>query len=184
MMSQLLVLVTLLFAGQETVDGSRLRAGDARTAAMIRLGLEGSVTFRGMVAEIAAGDVIVHAGSDQSLPGRQTGRMRFIGRAGTRRYVRVSIRAHLPPSGFIAALAHELQHVSEIIAHPEVHDPVSLQHLYRRIGKEYRHSGRMVFETETAKRIAADVLRELNNNSKLSITRNVNTTVRQGALTQ
>lgn len=182
MMSPLFVLVTLLFASQETINDSRLRITDAKTAALIRAGQERSETFRGLIARIESGDVIVHVVSDPSMPGRMTGRMKFVGPAATRRYVRVSIRAGLPANRYIAAIAHELQHVSEVIAHPEVRDTASMEDLYRRIGIEYHRRGKAAFETGAAIQAAADVRREINLGAA-SGTEHATTTSRQGART-
>jgi NAD(P)-dependent dehydrogenase (short-subunit alcohol dehydrogenase family) len=90
-----------------------------------------------------------------------TGRMKLIGRAGARRYARIAIDAELPRPHFVAALAHELQHVSELIAHRHVEDQAAMADLYRRIGREYRAGGRAAFETEAARRMGVDVLVEM-----------------------
>jgi hypothetical protein len=156
-----LLIAALLFAWQEPADRSHLRATDARTAALIELGLERSVTLRGLVAEVEAGDVIVHVSRQNFLPGHLTGRLRLIGRAGTRRYVRIAIDAELPARPSIAALAHELQHVSELIAHPGVENDLAVETLYRRIGREYRVAGQVAFETEAARHIGSEVHREM-----------------------
>jgi hypothetical protein len=161
MIANLFVVTALLLASQQTDDRSRLRATDARTAALIQLGLERSVTFRGLVAEIETGDVIVHVDRRNFLPGRLTGRMRLVGRAGSRRYVRISIDAELPARHYVAALAHELQHVSELIAHPGVDDEAAMELLYRRIGHEYRVAGQMAFETAAARQSGMEVHREM-----------------------
>ena len=124
MMSQLFALVTLLLSAQEGIADSRLRFADARTVALVHAGMTRSVTFRGPVAEIQAGDVITYVDVEPVMHGRQTGRMKLVGGVGPQRYVRVSIRGNLPSTSFIAALAHELQHVSELVASPEVRDVV------------------------------------------------------------
>jgi hypothetical protein len=157
----LLVIAALLFASQQSTDRSRLRTTDARTAALVQLGLERSVTLRGLIAEVEAGDVIIHVARESFLPGHLTGRMKLIGRAGSRRYARIAIDAELPTRGAIASLAHELQHVSELIAHPTVEDEASMEHLFRRIGREYRVAGQMAFETDAARQIGAAVYREM-----------------------
>jgi hypothetical protein len=177
MMSQLFVLVTLLFASQEAIGGSRVRFADARTAALADAGLARSATFRRLVADVQAGDVIVHVGIEPVMHGRQTGRMKLIVNEGPQRYVRIWIRGDLPSTPFIASLAHELQHVSELVANPEVRDAVALEHLYRRIGREYRRSGRQAFETDAALRIATEVRREINDRT-LSTARIAMTTAR------
>jgi hypothetical protein len=157
----LFVVAALLFGPAETGQYSRVRTMDQKTAMLIALGQERSVTLRGLIAEIEAGDVIVHVDRDNFMPGRLTGRMRLTGRAGNRRYVRISIDAELQAKHFIAALAHELQHVSELVAHPEVDDESTLESLYQRIGREYRVRGLPAFETDAARRVSIQVHREL-----------------------
>jgi hypothetical protein len=160
-MSNVILVVALLFASQDAAGQRRIRVTDAKIAALIQLGLEKSVTFRGLVEEIEAGDVIVHVDRENFLPGRLGGRMRLTGRAGTRRYVRVTIDAELQPRQFVASLAHELHHVSELVANPDVDDDASLEALYLRIGSEHRVNGQTAFETEAARRVGMDVQREL-----------------------
>lgn len=53
-------------------DRPRLRT-DLKTASMIGYGPERSVTLRRLIAEIEAGDVLVHVGREASLPGRLGG---------------------------------------------------------------------------------------------------------------
>jgi hypothetical protein len=153
--------MVLLSLSPEPAAHSRLRTTDDKTAALIAFGLERSVTLRGLIAEIEAGDVIVHVQRENFLPGRLSGRMKLIGRAGDRRYARVVIEAELQPRQFVAALAHELQHISELVSHHGVDDEMKMADLYRRIGREYRVSGQPAFETEAARRLGIEVLREM-----------------------
>jgi hypothetical protein len=161
MIAAVLTAVALLIAHPEDANHSRLRTFDGKTAAMIAFGVERSITLRGLIAEVEAGDVIVHVEREHFLPGRLTGRLKLIGRAGARRYARIAIDAELPPRQFAAALAHELQHVSELVAHRHIGDEPAMAALYRRIGREYRVNGQTAFETEAARRMALDVLSEV-----------------------
>jgi hypothetical protein len=165
-MNALLVLMLMLPGSNPQAlpavsEWSRLRVTDSRTADLLRRGINESPLLREMVARVEAGEVMVYLFADDTVPGRQTGRMNFLGEAGAHRYVRVSIRRSLPPHQFIAALAHEIQHVHEIIAHPEVRDAASLLALYRRIGNERQARGRSSWETDAARKVSHDVQREL-----------------------
>jgi hypothetical protein len=165
-MNALFVAVFALFhAVQEPLpvaaEWSRLRVTDDRTAEFLRQGIQQSAILRGLVDEVEEGEVMVYLGSDNSLPGRQTGRMILLGDAGGHRYLKVSVRRSLPAYHFIAALAHELQHVREIIDHPEVRDAATLAQLYQRIGNERLVRGNLAWETNAARQVTFDVRREL-----------------------
>lgn len=160
-MTALLAIAALFIVSPDGAGHLRLRTTDARTAALIAYGLERSITLRGLMAEIEAGDVIVHVGRESFLPGRLSGRLKLVGRAGVRRYARIAIEAELQPRYFAAALAHELQHVSELIAHRHVGDEAAMAELYRRIGHEYRVAGQTAFETEAARSMGMAVLQEV-----------------------
>ena len=73
------------------------------------------------------------------------------------RYVRVSMRPNLPTAEAIAMLAHELQHVVEVIDHPDVRSDASLAALYQRIGHRTGFASRS-FDTMAALR-AGDLAR-------------------------
>lgn len=164
-MNELVALLALLFAVQSPVEPvpewSRLRVGDNRTAHYLRVGAAKSAILRELVATVERGNVFVYIGSDDHLPGRQTGHMTVVGMLDDYRYLRVLIRRSLPADQFIAALAHELQHVSEVSAHPEVNSVTELAGLYRRIGDERQVRGRASFETPAARKVTRDVRREL-----------------------
>lgn len=164
-MNEFVALFALLFSVQAPLtpvsEWSRLRVTDSRTAHYLREGVARSAILRDLVATVEDGDVLVYVGSDSHMPGRQTGRMMLLGVLDNYRYVRVWIRGGLVPDQFIAALAHELQHVTEVVAHPEVQDATTLVGLYRRIGNERQARGRTSFETPAARKVTIDVRREL-----------------------
>jgi hypothetical protein len=141
--------------------GPRIRPGDARAALILRLGLERSAILRQLVDEIEGGRVIVYVVLNGDMPDRLAGSLNFAGEAGRYRYLRVSLNADLPADQIVASLAHELQHVREVMAAPEVRDDASLRSLYRRIGQESHVAGKLGWETNEARAIGVDVRREL-----------------------
>lgn len=141
--------------------GPRIRTNDPRSALILRLGLERSAILRQQVEEIEGGQVIVYVTLNSDMPERLAGSLNFAGMAGGYRYLRVSLNADLAADHIVASLAHELQHVLEVMAHPEVQDDTSLTSLYRRIGRESHFAGRAGWETDQARAIGLDVRREL-----------------------
>lgn len=141
--------------------GPRIRTSDARSALILRLGLERSAILRQQVEEIEGGRVIVYVALSSDMPERLAGSLNFAGMAAGYRYLRVSLNADLPVDQIVASLAHELQHVREVMTNPDVQDDQSLTSLYRRIGRENHIAGRAGWETDEARAIGADVRREL-----------------------
>jgi hypothetical protein len=144
----------------------RLRVADARTAHFVRLGMERSPLFRGLVARIEdeqagkAEQVVVYVGLSLETPTRFAGRLRWIGAGGGHRYVGVTIRRDLKPHDYVATIAHELQHVVEVIEHPDVQDAASLAELYARIGDRSHVAGCVVWDTAAARAIGRAVRQE------------------------
>jgi hypothetical protein len=121
--------------------GARLRAYDARAAALVLAGLRRSPTLRAMVDRIEAGDVIVYLGMQPLLRrDRLAGLLTWMTASPKFRYVRVSINPELPQRTAIAALGHELQHVLEVINEPSIVDSASLESFYLRHGISMRIS--------------------------------------------
>lgn len=141
--------------------GPRIRTTDASAALILRLGLERSAILRQIAAEIEAAPVIVYVGIRTDMPIRLAGRLNLAGQGGRYRYIHITLNGNLTAGQIVASLAHELQHVREIIAAPEVQDDESLTRLYRRIGRESRLDGSVGWETERAQAVGSDVRREL-----------------------
>lgn len=141
--------------------GPRIRTSDARSALILRLGLERSAILRQQVEEIEGGRVIVYVVLSGDMPERLAGSLNFAGMAGGYRYLRVSLNADVPADQIVASLAHELQHVLEVMANPDVQDDKSLNSLYQRIGRENHIAGRAGWETDEARAVGIDVRREL-----------------------
>lgn len=142
--------------------GPRIRAMEARVAQILASGLQRSSVVRDLVSRIEGRDVIVYVGLSRAL-GRHglAGSLGFVGQAGAYRYLRVWINPDLPHDHLVAALAHELRHVIEIIEHAEVRSEDHLVDLYRRIGRQTRGGPASGWETDAAWQAGQDVRIEL-----------------------
>ena len=77
--------------------------------------------------------------------------LRFVARAGGRRYLRVEINCwQTTEADRITWLGHELQHALEVASAAEVQDPAGMERFYQRIGYEV---GKRQFETRAAKAV-------------------------------
>jgi hypothetical protein len=141
--------------------GPRIRLTDRRIGPAVRNGLERSSLLRGLVERIESGDVFVYAGIDPRMVKGLAGRLVFVGSAGTHRYLRVMLHPELGGDQLIATLAHELQHVVEVLEHPEVDSERELTRLYERIGQSNRAGGLQGWETTAALDMGYEVRREL-----------------------
>jgi hypothetical protein len=141
--------------------GPRLRASDSRAAALLQSGIERSATMRALAERVEASNVFVYIGMKPNMAPEQAGGLTFVGHAGDFRYLRVSLNPGLGTDRALATLGHELQHVIEVIEHPEVISESSLSALYRRIGLPSRILNGEAWETHAAQSVAAVVRREL-----------------------
>jgi hypothetical protein len=141
--------------------GPRLRPTDRRIARFLEQGAERSARLRGLIRTIDDGDVIVYLSLDSQLNGGLAGRLTFMGRSATFRFVRVELNATRPVDQILAALGHELQHVVEVMEAADVVDEASLLALYQRIGTETSVAGRQGWETQAAFKAGLEVRRQI-----------------------
>ena len=146
----------------ERSNGPRLRPQDDRTTAMVAAGVARSASFRALVDRIEASDVFVYVGLSPLLKSTMAGRLTWMTKAGGYRYLRAAISTGLLSDQIIASLAHELQHVVEVIEDSNVVDEPSLETLYKRIGHRSRAGVTAAWETVAAQEAAIRVRRELN----------------------
>jgi len=118
-----------------------------------------SPTVARLLAALDASDLVVLLDL-RLMPRCQTGRLRFAGSGGTRRFVKVDVSAAVRWDQAVGWLAHELQHAVEVASAPGVRDDGSLEGLYRRIGNPQLATA-STFETEEAIRVRARVLAEI-----------------------
>lgn len=141
--------------------GPRIRPQDARLEQVLKEGIERSSTFKALVEQIEAGDVIVYLATNPLLKPSLSGALTWMTRAGDFRYVRASISPDLLFDETIATVAHELQHATEVIGDASVTDEKTLVALYRRIGLENPHAMQIGWETIAAQEAGWKVRREL-----------------------
>jgi hypothetical protein len=151
--------------------GPRIRPIDKRLATLLAAGLERSALLRDLVRTVDAGDVIVYVGMNPAMQRGIAGCVAFVSDAGQFRYLRAMLNPDLTTEQIISALAHELHHVTEIIAHPEVRSEPTLASLYRRIGTENRRATGSGWETNAAQQVGWDVRRELKEHAAAAVAR-------------
>ena len=154
-MSALCVLVCL-FAGSPS---DRVRSLDTWAEETLRFGVERSPTFRHLIAELEASDVIVYVETSVTLPEYASGTTRLAVASGTHRYVRIVLLRDWLMLNRVTALAHELQHAIEVGTSPDVRDQEALARLYQRIGQNSL-SGH-TYDTVAAQSAGRSVRREL-----------------------
>lgn len=151
--------------------GPRIRPIDKRVKALLGSGLERSALLRELVAQIESSDVIVYVGMSPVVRRGMAGALTFVSDAGPFRYLRATLSPELTNDQAISALAHELHHVTEIMAHPEVRSESTLAALYRRIGRENRRAIGSGWETAAAQQAGWAVRRELNDHAADTVAR-------------
>jgi hypothetical protein len=151
---------SLTAAGQDSLRSSQLRTGNAQIIEAFRLAYAGSATFRSLVETIESSKNVVYLEAEGPGPAPFQSSLHLVHGNGPVRYwrIRLSVRE---PRRLVAQLAHELQHVTEVVGRPDVVDARSLSALYAQIG--YRSCDWQVgecWETLQAKKIAELVVQE------------------------
>lgn len=141
--------------------GRRIRPTDSRLADILQDGVLRSATLRGLVDHIEAGNVVVYLESEQNMPGLLLGTLTWIGANNSLRFVRATIKVRPKSNALVASIAHELQHVVEVVNAPWVMDDRTLRALYAGIGNRTSVSEE-VWDTAAARWTTQQVLRELN----------------------
>ena len=113
--------------------------------------------MRALAEQAERGDVIVTLDVAFMLDPGMAACVTWMASVPGARYVRVSARPHLREADAIAMLAHERQHVVEVIDNPEVRPGADLAALYERIGHRTGGGGR-TWDTVAALR-AGDLTR-------------------------
>jgi hypothetical protein len=137
--------------------GVRLRPQSPRIKAWLARGFDRSATMRELVDRIEQADVVVYLEIERTLGPGVAACVTWMASTPGVRYVRVSVRPDLRTADAVAMLAHELQHVVEVIEHPDVRSDDDLAALYQRIGHRTGRTGR-AWDTVAALR-AGDLAR-------------------------
>jgi hypothetical protein len=144
-----------------TEGGPRIRPTDARLAEILEDGIGRSPTLRRLVDRIDSGNVVVYLESEQVLPGVLLGALTWIGANDSLRFLRATIKVRPKSNSLIASIAHELQHVVEVVDAPWVTSDRGLRTLYTSIGKR-TSVNEEVWDTAAARWTTQQVMRELN----------------------
>ena len=145
----------------ETWREARIRPQDPRLAELIGEGLAHSATFRDIVRRLEAGNLIVYVTLSPNMRASLAGKLTWMSKSGTFRYVRATINTEQSSAQMIATLAHELQHALEVGAEESVVDQRSLAGLYQRIGRPSTVGVAGGYETIAAQETGLQVRREL-----------------------
>jgi hypothetical protein len=161
----LIALPTLAWAGQVhptpelNVLPTHVRPATDAVAAVLKGALAQSATLRELATTIEASDVLVFVVISNE-PSSWRGGTRFASTFVDGRMVIVTINADLDVRERLAVLGHELQHVCEVAADPDVTDQAGMRRLFERVGhQEGLNAG--VYETDAAQRIERQVRSEL-----------------------
>ncbi len=138
----------------------RLKPGDAEMRRLVTDGHRRSAAFRSLVDEIHRSNAVVAVQLGLCANGLRSCVSHVEG-DDRQRHVRVKIQARGTEDRLIATIAHELQHVVEILREPEVTNAERALALYRRIGLgKCREGLSEACETEDARAMEARVLEE------------------------
>lgn len=134
--------------GERAGSRERLRSTNTRIIEAIREGERKSPTFRAVVRDIRSRDVVVYL-----LPGNCTctaarSCLTFLTTAEGLRYVLVRTSLRQVQPDVITSVAHELAHVAEVGAAPEIDDVAAFGTFYDRRG--YRNCTGCGYETKEA----------------------------------
>lgn len=143
------VAFALLPATIACADDSHIRLpADPGIRTAVDLGLQRSATFRQLVRVIEESDSLVYVIRGECGYGRRACLMRVTATAQYRVIVVVvDLRVVLADADVAGVIAHELQHVSEVISYPSVRSTEEMVALYQRIGFRGTAGG---FETTAA----------------------------------
>ena len=162
-----LMLMASLATGPQapTADGNVMTLGavrgvDASMRATIADGCRRSAVFADLVQAIARSTFIVYVEAVPALRYGMPGAL--LHSTNEAPYLRIHVKRDLTPDQQIAALAHELQHVQEVVRAGISANAAEMEMLYRRIGGSRLSAGRrQQFETAAALRagdlVAADL---------------------------
>lgn len=139
--------------------GPRVRGATPAINTLLASGARRSATFARLVKEIDETDLVVYVEIIDTLPPGLDGRMMFLISTGGARYLRVQVATNLAKDDLIAVVGHELQHVLEVAAHPNVQSSQDLAMLYRLIGMHSPANDR--YDTAEARSIGRRVRAEL-----------------------
>ena len=148
--------------GGDAITLRRLRSADASMRAAFEEGCRRSPIFAELARDVERSNFLVYVEAVPALRNGMKGALLHGG--GQSQYLRIHLKRDLAPDRLIAVLAHELQHVREVVQAGISAHAAELEMLFRRIGGKRLAGGRrQQFETAAALRVgdlvAADLRR-------------------------
>jgi hypothetical protein len=138
----------------------RVRSLDASIQATIDEGCRRSPTFAALVHDLERSNFVVYVEQVRTLRDGMGGAL-LHGGAGSQ-YLRVLLKRGMSLNRRVAVLAHELQHVREVVEAGITANAVEMDALFRRIGDERLSGGqRQQYETAAALRVGDTVAADL-----------------------
>lgn len=139
-----LVLTSLPLPSPAMPRGStaKIRPQSERIQKWLDTATRTSPTVRALVDRIDRSDVIVYLEIRHDLAPNVAAYLSWMAATERGRIVRASLRPDLRMVDAVAMIAHELQHVVEVIEHPEVRSNQALLDLYTRIGHPTAQTGK------------------------------------------
>ena len=161
----LLFLITLVTSAPVRADPGprqpRLRLMDVRLEQVVGRGRQQSSSFRALLDQLEATDVVVYVECARLQAGVD-GQLTFVTAAAGTRYVLVRIGWDLPIARKIAILGHELQHALEVARSPDVVNAKTMAAAYKRFGITRHRAGQRVdFDSVAAIDAGMTIWREL-----------------------
>lgn len=148
-------------ANVSAADFDHVRSNDEAIRELLRTGYERSATFRTLVDRIDQLPGIVYIQPVVKMSrGMDAGLLHVVSGSPKTPILRVSIRTGLAGDYAIGVLAHELQHVVEVLTRTDLFDSRAMRSLFDALDAHDR-SPSGVFETDEARAVAARVLEEL-----------------------
>lgn len=127
-----------------------VRTNERIVTGILRQAAAESPSFNSLVERLNNSNVIVYVRTNRSLPQSLEGQLTFMGSAGGRRYVVVSLAWGRPDLRTMATLGHELQHAVEIAERPDIVDLDSMAKAYSTFAESSTRNVNTWFETGAA----------------------------------
>ena len=137
---------------------ARVRPMQPLVEKLLATGMGRSESFRRLIREIEASDVIVYIEARRDLRSGVGASMRFLATSASDRFVKIHLDANHNPHVLVALLGHELQHVVEVAQNRSIRSADDLRVFYREKGVR---TGPDSFDSEAARQMGYVVREEL-----------------------
>ena len=139
-----------------------IRTLEPSVSAIVHEGQRGSATFAALIERIEQSDTLVYIVRVHTLPHRMEGSLVHEPAYSGARYLKIALAMGTPSERLIAVVAHELQHVCEVLDAGVSTDGAALDALFARIGtRQLGTDAGEQYETAAAQEVEKIVIRDL-----------------------